>query len=650
MANGSKGNWSQWLGSAFSPTFIDTQVAEALAVGANAVTVYLELTEVYANTISMATYVANVTTALNKIKAAGLYCQVTLVGLGSGTPTAVYAPITGLTGSASVSSLLPNVATLAALVNTYSNVIGIDLVNESNMSWVQTQLGAGVTMRDLLATLLPTVRANTTKPLTASYQLTATPTGALSSDANLVWIAANLDYMDYHPYYNLLGPSASGPAPSAADFQVLANAFPGIPIMIGELGSALSASDSNVPLAASMAAARGIWELGAVAGGFLWSLNAFRTGNTPSFLFNSAGTEQPTISNPFRTFPRRTSYEHQVFTMPGPGTSLTATLADVPNALIDVGTADLDASQGKTPQIRLVATFNGLVGGDVVQAKLLDGAAATLLDANTTSTGPGPTFTDSSASGWTGSIFGPITTPAGQASFSNAADFDQTSGTNPSYVNFGQHALGVTRWTHEMFIKRGRLATQEIFLNIAGATGFPSLQLFFAASNNIFISTGAAAFDTAVPIADTNWHHLAYVWDAGSVRRLYLDGTLAYSSTAGTTMPSASMYWVLGAGGVPAGALVSPFSGRIDEYRVSNTPRYTAGTLTVPSAPFTTDANTILLAHFDSIAGGAATNRATAKSPWTYPGASSIPGKMQVANLTAARGTLSRAEVQVRYA
>ena len=39
--------------------------------------------------------------------------------------------------------------------------------------------------------------------------------------------------------------------------------------------------------------------------------------------------------------------------------------------------------------------------------------------------------------------------------------------------------------------------------------------------------------------------------------------------------------------------------GVLDEFRISNTARYTGSTLTVPTAAFTNDANTVLLLHMN---------------------------------------------------
>ena len=88
------------------------------------------------------------------------------------------------------------------------------------------------------------------------------------------------------------------------------------------------------------------------------------------------------------------------------------------------------------------------------------------------------------------------------------------------------------------------------------------------------------------------WTHLAMVRYNGNWS-LYLNGK---SISTGLTnqdpiTPSTDFY-------VGAANHAGAFNGTIDEVRISNVPRYTSN-FTPPSAPFTTDANTIALYHLD---------------------------------------------------
>ena len=138
-------------------------------------------------------------------------------------------------------------------------------------------------------------------------------------------------------------------------------------------------------------------------------------------------------------------------------------------------------------------------------------------------------------------------------------------------------------------------------------------------------------------VADGNWHHIA-VTKSGSTIRVFVDGNIDATATdapAGsiaynparslsTRTPNAPVfptntwdnepYIVLGAekhdydqyvNNLPPQYL--SYSGFLDELRISDIVRYTAA-FTPPTAPFTPDANTVGLYHFDEGAGTTLTN------------------------------------------
>lgn len=639
-AGPNRGHWYIWMGSGFSASFIDQQITWALQVGANAVTVYLDFYEMLIGTFTQAAYIANLTTTMDKIKAAGLYAQVTLTGWGSGSPAGTWAPITGLTGAGSASDLLPYLKTFTELLDTYANVIAFDIINEANMAWIQTQLGAGVTQRDLLALLLPTIRDATSKPLTASFQLTAVPTSALANDLNLQWINTNLDFLCFHTYYgNNQGPG-TGPDPSAADIALIHGLFPGKKIEIGEFGS----SKVNANLAANMFAGREIMELPYVIGGFVWSLNAFQPGTVaPSFMFKSDGVEQTSITNVFRTWPRRNRWEQQVLTLGGAGVALPGSLADIPNAVSRIGTQWMDSGQGKDAQYRLVVvSSNGLVSGDHLQFVLADVADAVLQTVDVFAPGSSnPTTPDSGPNGWTGAITGTVTNVAGPTGFTNGLSI-----ATASYVNFGQHTfLGTVRWTHELWIKRTRSGVAEKFFIISGAANsFPHIELAFNTGNQVTAvggksGSGTWSLTSTATITDTAWHHVAVDWDGASVLRMYVDGVFQIKTTQAANPPSVagSATW-----SASDWTTAIPFIGAVDEIRSSSTPRYgTDAGFTPATSPFSSDGSTLLLVHGDTINPGTVTPEpVVARSPWTYVTQADLGVKLKAANLTGVRGSI----------
>lgn len=117
-------------------------------------------------------------------------------------------------------------------------------------------------------------------------------------------------------------------------------------------------------------------------------------------------------------------------------------------------------------------------------------------------------------------------------------------------------------------------------------------------------------------VLDGQWHHVAVQRTASSgALAIYVDGSLDASVNSGPTgdisYPNGATgqspddpFLVLGAEKHDADPPRYPsFSGLLDELRLSTTLRY-SGSYSVPSAPFTPDASTAALYHFDDGAAG----------------------------------------------
>ncbi|HET7486841.1 MAG TPA: LamG-like jellyroll fold domain-containing protein [Acidimicrobiales bacterium] len=89
---------------------------------------------------------------------------------------------------------------------------------------------------------------------------------------------------------------------------------------------------------------------------------------------------------------------------------------------------------------------------------------------------------------------------------------------------------------------------------------------------------------------------VSLTWD-GTTMRLFRDGVLVGSLASSVETPDATTSFVVGDAPGPS---VGKAQSVIEEVRLSNVARYTAG-YTPPVAPFTTDANTVLLVHGDTI-------------------------------------------------
>ena len=110
-------------------------------------------------------------------------------------------------------------------------------------------------------------------------------------------------------------------------------------------------------------------------------------------------------------------------------------------------------------------------------------------------------------------------------------------------------------------------------------------------------------------VANNSWHHIAITRNQASGQlRIYVDGQLDGQGTgpAGNisyrndrqTSYNDDPFMVIGAEKHDVGSAYPSFDGLLDELRLSNTMRY-ASNFTVPTQPFSTDANTAALYHLD---------------------------------------------------
>jgi hypothetical protein len=119
-----------------------------------------------------------------------------------------------------------------------------------------------------------------------------------------------------------------------------------------------------------------------------------------------------------------------------------------------------------------------------------------------------------------------------------------------------------------------------------------------AGTNNFGLTLGSTAYETTFIWSLDVWYHLAVVRSNGVVS-LYINGVkdTSIGSSGNITFTTSLEERFLGIGRITY-AGVRAFPGYIDEFRVSDTARYTAD-FTAPTAPFVNDANTLLLLHMD---------------------------------------------------
>lgn len=110
------------------------------------------------------------------------------------------------------------------------------------------------------------------------------------------------------------------------------------------------------------------------------------------------------------------------------------------------------------------------------------------------------------------------------------------------------------------------------------------------------VASGGGLLFTSVTYSHTptlnTWYHIA-IRRSGTDVRMYLDGSSVASQTATFTYPNYSNGWAIGGTTINSGY---GLTGWLKEIRISNVAR----TVSVPTSAYTSDANTVLLLHFDN--------------------------------------------------
>lgn len=197
----------------------------------------------------------------------------------------------------------------------------------------------------------------------------------------------------------------------------------------------------------------------------------------------------------------------------------------------------------------------------------------------------------------------------------HSAYFD---GADKAYAaNNSDFYLGTGAYTIEFWINTADTVSeivnqQQYGDNIGWAVGGRSSQrMLFAAGSNSEISVLVPATGGWT---DNTWAHVAICHASGGGVAIFANGTRKYYSSAwNVNIAAASEQFFLGTGyGVSSGLFSDPsdggsrggyrYTGYLDELRISTVDRYgvSNSTITVPSAAFENDADTVLLMHFDN--------------------------------------------------
>jgi hypothetical protein len=649
------GLYGKYWGSAWNQALVDQQIGQAVQVGANHIKSGGSPWEVIDGTTAQATHLSHIEYFLDQAWKNSLFVSFAITDN-------IPSPNTSHRGT--LAEEITQGQALAALLDQYPNVVALDVINEVNTTWQVGRGGPGTndaSQPDATSvawiqgpdSLTAALRAVTSKPL--GYSLFLTNSTQLLANTGADWLpllVANCDYLDLHPYW----PSTSDMP--LADLESLHALYPQIAVYFGEVS--VYGFGANTPeVKRRIESSRAYVEKNYVPGLNIFTLDDWEPVGTG--IFDTLGNERTNMSYPFRTLPRRAGYSGpQTATLIAPSDPfpLSTVLTPVPSAKFPLKASFYDTTLGD-PSYRIFAVIGeGIQVSDSIEAQVYDLDTNLAIVAKTVAvpTTGGPTTPDSSSLNNPGSVVGGAATGTGK--FSNGVVFT-SSAQQIQWPNLFQ-PTGTQPFTAECWFKRTRTNVEEMLVSqwtVGGAATQCVYGLVIGADNRVGcfyvngsgVSTWVGQFGTLVTDT-TTFHHAMVAYD-GTTIRFFLDGTLdASNGVAVTSLQATPANLIITASGSNAGTVTDSFQGTIDEVRISNIARQTAA-FTPPAAAYTSDANTMLLAHMDSIAAASSNITATLGSEWQYvPPNAAINAGVKFRNATAARGAVLAASLEVRYA
>jgi len=180
--------------------------------------------------------------------------------------------------------------------------------------------------------------------------------------------------------------------------------------------------------------------------------------------------------------------------------------------------------------------------------------------------------------------------------FSSQAGFFDGTG---DYLTVPDHAdwdFGTGDFCLEGFF-RFRAISQVYLFNRSAAANDCDIIINSSTNIGVYIMGALVISATITALVTDTWYHIASVRNSGTVT-LYVNGVSVGTVANSVNISSANLYAI---GASAAGAL--GVNGWIDEVRFSKVARYTSG-FTPSTTEFVSDANTVLLLHFNDTLNG----------------------------------------------
>jgi Concanavalin A-like lectin/glucanases superfamily len=192
-----------------------------------------------------------------------------------------------------------------------------------------------------------------------------------------------------------------------------------------------------------------------------------------------------------------------------------------------------------------------------------------------------------------------------QSKFGGSAALFDGAGDYISTPDHSDWALGSGDFCAEAFLRFGDLTFDGALMGQWDAAGNQmSWLVTWNGSNQLGLASSVngstnVAYNWNWSPSNGVWYHVAFSRNGTSIK-MFVDGTeLPTGQVLSTALFNSSAPLVIGG---RADLSTVSLSAYMDEIRLSKHARYTAG-FTPPSAPFTTDANTLLLLHCDGTNG-----------------------------------------------
>ena len=280
-----------------------------------------------------------------------------------------------------------------------------------------------------------------------------------------------------------------------------------------------------------------------------------------------------------------------------PGTSAHTFVSGVTNAITAGGgaTGSFTAAAGTTYD-----PFSGLMVLNIGTHSLTTSNTVTIAD-------NGVVFTCAQDNNTSNKAYPRSTDPASSSALAITATTSTTITVNVGAVPVDEYAsiatstefgFGTNAYTIECWIKPNSIASGSKAIFDMRTTGTEvSAYLYLDGANLKYYVNGSVVITGATNLVADTWYHVA-VSRTSTTTKMFLNGTqegsdFSDSGNYGSTKP------------VRIGAAFdasADFPGYIDEFRISNSGRYTAN-FTAPTGMFQGDANTKLLLHFDGAYG-----------------------------------------------